>query len=101
MIANINYKGQVSQNVIKNLKFSDWKPRQFIDRNGEYTIIFFKSGKCRIMGCRKPIEMSKLQYKITNITIQSVTVIDTIGKIINLYKIAGKYIILYNKTLYY
>ena len=88
MITNINYKGKVSQEVIDKLKFPVGKPSQVVDKTGKYTIVFFKSGKCRIMGCKKPIEMKHVQYNIQNIQIQSLSVVINLKQTINLYKLA-------------
>ena len=93
MIANINYKGEVSQKVISKLKFSDWKPRQCVVHNQDNTIVFFKTGNCRIMGCKEPINEENLLYKIKNIRIQSLTVVDHMGKTIDLNKLSSKIII--------
>mgnify|MGYP006049610737 FL=1 len=90
MIRNINYKGFVDPNLIKNVEFSNRKPCQFIDRSGIYTLIFFKSGKCRIMGCKSPINVKLLQYPILNIQIQSVTVSTDLGFNVNLYVLSNK-----------
>ena len=89
MICNINYKGYVSPNIIKEMGFSTGKPCQYIDRSGPYTLIFFRSGHCRIMGCKTPLKHSLLKYPITEIKVQSVTVTMDLEKSVNLYKIAG------------
>lgn len=88
MIVNINYKGKVSQEITNRLNFPIGKPAQFIDKSGKYTIIIFKSGSCRIMGCKKPIEMDSLQYDIKNIRLQSLSIVVNLGTVINLYKLS-------------
>lgn len=88
MIANINYKGQVSQEITSKMKFPIGKPSQIVDKSGKYTIIFFKSGNCRIMGCKKPIEMKHLQYDIKNIQLQSLTIVVNLNQSVNLYTLA-------------
>ena len=89
MIRNINYKGHVGSNIVRDLKFSTWKPRQYVDRSSPYTIVLFKSGRCRIMGCKDPLDTSLLPYPITDITIQSVTITADLGTSVNLYKISS------------
>mgnify|MGYP003460733800 CR=1 len=91
MIRNINYKGRVGPNIIRDMRFSSWKPRQYIDRSSPYTIILFKSGRCRIMGCKDPLDPSLLPYPITDITIQSVTVTADLGTSVNLCKISSMF----------
>ena len=88
MITNINYKGKVSNDIISKLKFPAGKPSQVVDKSRKYTIIFFRSGNCRIMGCRKPLENNELQYNIQNIRMQSMTVVINLGQMINLYKLS-------------
>ena len=90
MITNINYKGKVSADIIRKMKFPNGKPSQVVDKNGKYTIIFFKTGNCRIMGCKKPIEKSELKYDIQDIRMQSMTVVKNLGISINLYKLSRK-----------
>ena len=90
MISNINYRGFVDPKELIGLQFSAWKPCQYIDRDGPYTLIFFRNGKCRIMGCKKPIDTKLIKYKIKNIQIQSVTVTIDLGTTVNLYKLSGK-----------
>mgnify|MGYP003406514703 FL=1 len=88
MIQNINYKGNVSESVVKTLVFSKGKPQQFVDKKGKYTIIIFRSGKCRIMGCKKPLKKKYLQYPINDIVLQSSTLTVDLGEKVNLYKVA-------------
>ena len=102
MIRNINYRGFVDPKELIGLQFSTWKPCQYIDRDGPYTLIFFRNGKCRIMGCKKPIDTKLIKYKIKNIQIQSVTVTIDLGTTVNLYQLSGKkllYLNFYNITL--
>ena len=88
MITNINYKGKVSNDIISKMKFPVGKPSQVVDKSGKYTIIFFRSGNCRIMGCKKPLEKYDLQYDIENIRMQSLSVVVNLGITINLYKLS-------------
>ena len=89
MIVNINYSGQFLENT-NLLKFSTWKPKQYIHKCKDYTIIIFKSGKCRIMGCKTELLISTLPFKINNIKIQSLTISESLGETVNLYKLAVK-----------
>lgn len=89
MITNINYRGEVSREVTNKMSFPIGKPCQVVVKSDNYKIIFFKTGKCRIMGCKKPLEPHDLkQYEIKNIQMQSLTVVVNMGVKINLYKLA-------------
>jgi TATA-box binding protein (TBP) (component of TFIID and TFIIIB) len=88
MLANINYHGQVLESV-NHLKFS-YKPAQYVLKCKDYTLVIFRSGKCRIMGCKKPLDESSLPMKIFSIRIQSVTVTANLGTPVHLYKLAVK-----------
>ena len=87
MLANINYRGILDLKYIKNMEFPYTKPQQIVDRRGKHIILIFKTGKCRIMGCKKPIRMQDLQYNIKNIQIQSITVTANVGQKIHLLKL--------------
>ena len=90
MLANINYRGIIDQKYIKNMEFPYTKPQQIVDRRGKHIILIFKTGKCRIMGCNKPIRMQDLQYNIKNIQIQSITVTMNVGQKIHLLKLESQ-----------
>ena len=77
MIVNINYSGILLENTSKFV-FRSNKPKQYVEKCKNYTIIIFANGKCRIMGCKKPILSSSLPYKITNLVIQSITLTENI-----------------------
>ena len=85
MLSNINYKGYTTESL--DLKFS-YKPKQCVLRYPEYTIIIFPNGKCRIMGCKKPLENNELPFKICVKEIQSVTVTASLEMKINLQKLS-------------
>ena len=88
MLANINYRGRVTE-CISGLPFNQWKPRQYVHKCPDFTCILFPSGKCRIMGCRKPITTdSKLPFGIIIDRIQSITVTSQLDHSINLNKLA-------------
>ena len=100
MITNINYKGKVSKEVVSKMNFPVGKPSQVVDKSGKYTIIFFQSGSCRIMGCKKLIEMKHLQYDIQNIQLQSMTVVVNLKQVINLYTLARSVKCMYEPELF-
>jgi TATA-box binding protein (TBP) (component of TFIID and TFIIIB) len=58
----------------KQFKFNCIKPRQYVEKHSQYTLVIFQTGNCRIMGCKKEIDLLNLPYKITNVILQSVTV---------------------------
>ena len=99
MIRNINYKGYVDPQITRYMGFSKWKPCQYIERSGPYTLIFFRSGQCRIMGCKTPLEPLLLKYPIRDIKLQSVTVTINLGTSVNLYKLAGNFTIIVFKNI--
>lgn len=90
MLANINYRGFLDQKYIKKMEFPYTKPKQIVDKRGKHTILIFKTGKCRIMGCKEPIRMQDLQYNIKNIVIQSITVTANVGQKIHLLKLENQ-----------
>jgi len=87
MLVNINYKGKIVESL-KGFKFGDWKPQQYVYRCKDYTIVIFKSGSCRIMGCKKILDESKLPFKIIVNGIQSITTSIDLRRRINLNKLA-------------
>ena len=98
MLRNINYKGFSPDPM--NFNFGT-RPCQSVLHFPEYTIIFFPSGKCRIMGCKKPIDASSLPYNITNVTIQSITVTCDYGQPINLKDLAENAPSMYEPELFF
>ena len=88
MLTNINYRCRVCLETVGMMNFPKCKPQQYIDKTGKYTIIFFKNGKCRIMGCKKPVEFENLQYNIKDIQVQSLTIATKVEQSINLNNLA-------------
>ena len=93
MIRNINYKGYVSQDDLVKFEFNKAKPPYQlsipVDNVGK--ILLFPSGKCRLMGLKKPYsEKMHLPIKIYDIEIQSITVTFNVGHRINLLKVASQ-----------
>ena len=90
MIVNINYKAYTNEKNVCHLKYNDWKPRQCILNYTDYKIIMFPNGKCRIMGCKKPIVDTDLPLNIKMEKMQSVTVCMNLKQNINLIDLAQK-----------
>ena len=91
MIRNINYKARVSHDDLVKLNFTKVRPPYQltipIDNVGK--LLLFPSGKCRLMGLKKPFsEDLQLPLKISNMEIQSITVTYNVGHRINLLKLA-------------
>jgi TATA-box binding protein (TBP) (component of TFIID and TFIIIB) len=60
--------------------------------SGGGTLVIFKSGKCRLMGLKRPIiTLRDIPYKISITCIQSVSVTASIGCSINLINLAKIY----------
>ena len=57
MICNINYVGRLIGDMSNttNLPFRCDSPQMYIKKCPHFTFILFKSGKCRLMGCKRPI----------------------------------------------
>ena len=100
MIANINYRGPVSTEVTSKMKFPVGKPSQVVDKSGKYTFVFFRSGNCRIMGCKEPLKRKYLPYKVRNIQLQSITIVDNLVKSISLYQLSLKIKCIYEPELF-
>jgi TATA-box binding protein (TBP) (component of TFIID and TFIIIB) len=95
LITNVNYKGDMEHSIdlpslcckIPNSKLHR-KPHQLVVKDPKGTIIFFQSGKFRVMGCIDELEATFLAYKYTNlinddefppITLQSYTATCDLG----------------------
>lgn len=89
MISNINYRGKFQESV-DQFKFNCGKPRQYVVKCPNCTLVIFQTGNCRIMGCKTEINFKKLPYKIQNLGIQSVTVTDNLHRSVHLYKLKEK-----------
>jgi TATA-box binding protein (TBP) (component of TFIID and TFIIIB) len=89
MISNINYKGTAPVTEIAHLDFGFKKPQQYIERCGKYTLVIFKTGNCRVMGCKTALgDDEKFTFGIRIERIQSITVTADLGMTVNLYKMA-------------
>lgn len=84
MLVNINYRCTLNRETVQNMRFPTGKPSQILDRLSKCTMVIFRSGKCRIMGCRKPVNIEDIPYDINNLKIQSITVTANLNMKINL-----------------
>ena len=84
MLVNINYRCTLNRETVQNMRFPTGKPSQILDRLSKCTMVIFRSGKCRIMGCRKPLNIEDIPYEINNLKIQSITVTANLNMKINL-----------------
>ena len=88
---NINYKGMVSSEDMKKFSFPPFlePPRQKIIKLSNLTLLIFPSGKCRLMGLCKPLtDISSLPVKVTDLKIQSITVVFDLGYELNLLRLS-------------
>src|SRR5277367_1177888 len=114
-VVNVNYRGQLKKPVnvkkltllVKNLQIQHKYhliPHQLVIKDDQGTIIFFSSGKIRVMGCVHAIDASFLAFKysdlidtndIPELYSQSYTSVVKLGYEINLDKLAECREILY------
>ena len=90
MIKNINYKGRLAESDMNKLDFTEIRstppPHQkIIDFNGGKLLVF-PSGKCRLMGLKKPIRKN---VHINDLKIQSVTIVSHLGREVNLINLSN------------
>ena len=91
-IANINYKGRVTCPLSKLNFPSSMKPPQMLTFECEQKgvkLLIFKTGKCRLMGCKEPVTKPikcVVPYILTNL--MSITLTMNVGYKVNLYKMA-------------
>ena len=82
MITNINYVGQVSGSI-DHLPFRTVPPLMYINKSRNFTLVLFKCGKCRLMGCKRPLQTKIVQVddllSVTISRIQSVSVSFDVG----------------------
>lgn len=83
-ILTINYKARVLGST-SHLEFRTFPPQQAVIRTPNCTLVIFRNGKCRIMGCKKPLEtVDDLPICVILERIQSVSVKFDLGKRVNL-----------------
>ena len=83
MITNINYVGQVSGSI-DHLPFRTIPPFMYVRKCHNFTLVMFKSGKCRLMGCKHPlqtkiVQVDDLLLSVSISRIQSVSVSFDVG----------------------
>ena len=91
-IVNINYRGLVPKSCVDKIELVKKRPPQMLTYKSENgaSLLVFASGKCRIMGCKKPIISTINMFPIPfNIKcIQSATACFSLGYTLNLIKLA-------------
>src|SRR5277367_3330978 len=114
LVVNVNYRGKLKSCI--NLKKIDvvnskyyTAPHQVVIKDAKGTLIFFSSGKFRVMGCVDELEAAFLAYKYIkqiasdeypDISVQSYTSIAKLGLEINLDKLCNCADTLYNSELF-
>ena len=102
-LVNINYRASVLDGI-DSLEFSLHSPQQAkIKVPSKYTLIVFKSGHCRLMGCTKPIHDScvKVQNVLVKIErIQSITVVVDMQRTYRLSDVASKMKVIFEPELF-
>ena len=87
MITNINYVAHSLESV-EHLPFRTTPPYMYVHKSQKYTMIIFKCGKCRLMGCKQPIRTKIVDdagpIKISISRIQSVSVTFDVGAALSL-----------------
>ena len=116
-VVNVNYRGQMNKKavILQSMKFENSKlhnkPQQLVVKDSQGTIIFFNSGKFRVMGCLDPLDAAFLALKYTlqideddlpELKTQSYTSRFNLGYQINLQKLSAalKDDILYEPELF-
>jgi hypothetical protein len=98
MIKNINYKGRLASHEMEKFKFPQDKmtppPHQEIfNLNDGVKLLVFSTGKCRLMGLKKPIDKemySRLPFVVNDLEIQSATVVTHVGCDLNLINLSNR-----------
>ena len=91
MITNINYVGRAVEPV-GHLPFRSQSPNMYVHKCDKYTVVMFKCGKCRLMGCKSPIQVRVVNdgpVKISITRIQSVSVTFDVGSRLSLSKLGN------------
>jgi len=105
LVRNANYKGNMKHSIELpklQLKIPNSilykKPHQLVVKDPKGTIIFFRSGKFRVMGCIDELDATFLAYTYTNlirkgefptVTLQSYTSTSHLGFRVSLEKMAA------------
>lgn len=87
-LCSINYHARLMEKV-DHLPFRPHPPYMHVhDCDGKFKIIIFRSGKCRIMGCREPLtNLNSIPFKLQITRIMSVTATFTTPLPVNLFKL--------------
>ena len=92
MIRNINYRGTLSSKDLAKISFPWTSPphqRIFNVFDGSVKLIVFRSGKCRLMGLKEPLQSThELPYVVHNLEIQSATVVMNFRSEINILRLS-------------
>jgi len=117
LVSNANYRGAM-KHVIELTKLHNKipnsilhkKPHQLVVKDIKGTILFFRSGKFRVMGCIDELEATFLAYRYTllisdkefpTVTLQSYTSNSHLGFKVNLEKMAAtSNIVVYEPELF-
>lgn len=90
-LVNINYKGRMSHADVAKLGFKvGTRPNQVTIKLSSCTLVVFRTGSCRIMGCKQPLTtLDDIPYRVCIDRIQSVTVTANIGTSVILRNLKG------------
>ena len=91
-IKNVNYKARVAPGQLKIVDYTEihgcCPPHQKIIKIAHGAkMVIFPSGKCRIMGLKRVLDFA-LPIRVTNLELQSITVVFDLGQMVNLRKLA-------------
>ena len=69
-VCNINYAGLlINKERITTVPFRRHAPQMYVKKYENFTLLLFKSGKCRLMGCKRPLPTRLLNIDGLNISI--------------------------------
>jgi len=113
-VVNVNYRGKLKSCIdLKKIDVANSKyyttPHQVVIKDAKGTLIFFSSGKFRVMGCVDELDATFLAYtyieqivsdEYPDISVQSYTSVAKLGLEINLDKLCNCADTLYNPELF-
>ena len=91
MICNINYVARALEPV-NHLPFQQLTPYMYAFKGDKCTLVVFRSGKCRVMGCKGPIttcDIESFPIKVLIKRIQSVTILFDMHRALQLTKLGN------------
>jgi TATA-box binding protein (TBP) (component of TFIID and TFIIIB) len=114
LVVNVNYRGKLKNPIdLKKINVPNSKyytlPHQLVIKDEKGTLIFFSSGKFRIMGCIDELEATFLAYKYIEkissddypeISVQSHTSVAKLGRRVDLIKLSNHKSNIYNPELF-